>query len=321
MSNPLSEEQRWGIVILKKHTSFSNSKISTLLNCSYNSVNNVFLKYTDTGNVSDKPRSGRPSIMKENSEDMKLIVNTIEDNRQSTCTEISKELRKKVHRIIQERNFRPVLYKRIPYLKKEHKKRRLEFAKDNSYRDWEEVIFTDEKLFSFSKRKVKIWKRPEEKRISVYVPSYQKKWMVWGGIWVGGRTKLHVFEANVNSEEYQNVIWEYLIEPQLDADKMFLQDNARPHVSASTRDFLKNFDIDVLDFPAMSPDLNAIEKVWRWMENHINHKKFNTSEDYMSLIYEAWNECPQQIIDNFILHNYQAIKTVKKLKGGNDSNI
>jgi transposase len=47
-----------------------------------------------------------------------------------------------------------------------------------------------------------------------------------------------------------------------------LQDNAAPHTSASTRDFLDNFEFELVeDYPPMSPDINPIERVWGWMVN------------------------------------------------------
>ena len=87
---------------------------------------------------------------------------------------------------------------------------------------------------------------------------------------MGGKTKLHIRDSNdfIDAEEYQNILWEYFIEPMEnnEIDNPFLrllQDNATPHKDKGTMDFLHNFDVDLVEnYPPCSPDLNPIEKVW-----------------------------------------------------------
>ena len=43
---------------------------------------------------------------------------------------------------------------------------------------------------------------------------------------------------------------------------IFQQDNYPIHVSKQTKNFFKNINIDLLDWPPYSPDLNIIENVW-----------------------------------------------------------
>ena len=44
-----------------------------------------------------------------------------------------------------------------------------------------------------------------------------------------------------------------------------MQDNALPHVAHGTVAFLDQHDVEVMDWPAMSPGFNPIEIVWEQM--------------------------------------------------------
>ncbi|KYM77511.1 hypothetical protein ALC53_12005 [Atta colombica] len=56
-----------------------------------------------------------------------------------------------------------------------------------------------------------------------------------------------------------------------------MQDNARPHTTANTREFLMENSIRLLPHPAMSPDLNLIEYIWDIMVHRLrNFRKHRT---------------------------------------------
>lgn len=49
----------------------------------------------------------------------------------------------------------------------------------------------------------------------------------------------------------------------------FQQDNARPHVARVVKDFMTQQKVDVLHWPAVSPDLSPIEHVWDEMKRRL----------------------------------------------------
>lgn len=52
-----------------------------------------------------------------------------------------------------------------------------------------------------------------------------------------------------------------------------MQDGAPFHGSKRTKNYLDEKDIDVLEWPGYSPDLNPIENVWAWLKNEIYMKR------------------------------------------------
>ena len=57
------------------------------------------------------------------------------------------------------------------------------------------------------------------------------------------------------------------------ADKpIFIDDNARPHREAIVRDYLHQEAIDTLPRPALSPDMNPIERVWDQIKRQLDQR-------------------------------------------------
>ena len=76
-----------------------------------------------------------------------------------------------------------------------------------------------------------------------------------------------------------------------------MNDNACPHSAAITRQFLATNNVNVLDLPAISPDLNFIEQVWDGLGSRVrrNHA-IHTVNDLAAALQNDWANLPTPLI-------------------------
>lgn len=105
----------------------------------------------------------------------------------------------------------------------------------------------------------------------------------------------------MNSAKYQEVLESNLlpfIRENSSNDLIYQQDNASIHVSNSTRQWFSSNNIPLLEWPAVSPDLNPIENVWGLLVRHVyaDNRQFSSNKDLKVSIVRAWESLDKEII-------------------------
>ncbi len=89
--------------------------------------------------------------------------------------------------------------------------------------------------------------------------------MIWGAMSSAGVGPLCFLKTNVTAPVYQEILKHFMLPStdQLfkDADFIFQQDLAPVHTFKSTKSWLSDHGVGVLDWPANSPDLNPFENI------------------------------------------------------------
>ena len=79
-----------------------------------------------------------------------------------------------------------------------------------------------------------------------------------------------------------------------------MHDNARPHVARICRQFLNRNNVNVLPWPAVSPDMNPIEDIWDYLGRKVRARgNAHNLRDLENAIPE-WNNIPDVVIRRYV---------------------
>ena len=99
----------------------------------------------------------------------------------------------------------------------------------------------------------------------------------------------------------------------------FMQDNASIHRSSLTKNWLKDNNIECIDWPANSPDLNPIENVWGILTRAVfaNGRQFKNKLDLKKEIMKQWGLISKKDLSNLIQYMPNRIFEVISKNGQN----
>lgn len=281
----------------------SQTAIARELGIARGSVQYIIKKYQATGDIRDRQRSGRPS--KTTPRERRRLVLLAKYHPKWPATRLRREWQTStpvslttVKEILRNQGLFGRIAARKPHLTLSQVKRRLKWCK--AYRNWTremwgKVIFSDECRLELKPKIRAFVRRAVGNRFSKRYTIKTKKYgggsiTVWGAIRGDGKRTLIKCTQTVNSDEYQRVLREGLI-PLLEQNSIFQQDNATPHVSKGTQNFLNKKGVCMLsDWPAQSPDLNLIESLWKDLKEKVAARKPKSKEELWVFAADEWEK-------------------------------
>ncbi|GFS95441.1 transposable element Tcb2 transposase [Trichonephila clavipes] len=138
---------------------------------------------------------------------------------------------------------------------------------------------------------------------------------------LGSRNDLHIFDAgSVNGTRYCNEIllpYVRLFRGAMGLQFLFMDDNAPCHRTVAAEQLLESEDIERMDWPARSPDLNPIEHVWDFLGRRLAARTLPpvTIRELRLALQDEWAAMPQQLIDTLILSMGRRFETCLAVRG------
>ena len=99
--------------------------------------------------------------------------------------------------------------------------------------------------------------------------------------------------------------------------EVFQHDNAQPHTTRATVDYLANQSVTVLQWPSKSPDLNPIEHLWDDLHRHVNNR-LPTLQKLQQAIEQEWGRILQDRIRRLIESMQRRVHAVLQTNGGHN---
>lgn len=302
---------------------------------SESAISRLRTKFQQTGSVKDRPRSGRPR--KTSRREDNYIVTSSRRDRFLSSTKLAGLVRNATGtricaRTVRNRLRAARLRARRPYvgvpLTIRHRQARLNWATAHrrwTRRQWNEVVFTDESRFNlmFADGRVRVWRRTGERMDPANVIQHDRfgggSVMVWAGISNRAKTDMVTVNGNLNAVRYCNEIIRPVILPFLRQGhaSVFQQDNARPHVARHTLNFLQANNVNVLDWPARSPDISPIEHLWDHLGRKVRERNdVNNARDLARALHEEWTRIPIAVVRRLISSMRRRCGAVVDANGG-----
>ena len=180
-------------------------------------------------------------------------------------------------------------------------KKRLEWCK--KYQEmplsfWENVLFTDETMIEINPasamnriRRFSFENPFQMKYISQHL-KHPLKVMFQAGVSCGTKTNIIPCENIMNWDSYIEMVLDKKVKTtfQRCRNSILQQDNAPCHCSKKVKEYFRINDIQKIDWPPNSPDLNIIENVWRLLKLRINRTQIRNKNELIKKVKELWND-------------------------------
>ena len=146
---------------------------------------------------------------------------------------------------------------------------------------------------------------------------------MWGGIIGDRRTPLIRIRRTLTAQTYiedilTDVVLPFIAEKEQHIGHVLLQqDNAPVHKANTVGIFLQENIIEVLPWPAVSPDMNCIEHVWAILGMELLKLKPQpqNSEELFNALLVAWEAIDPQVIRNLTSKMRKRVNWLKQQNG------
>lgn len=302
--------------------------ISEIVGCSKNMVTNAL-------KCSKKPET-RGRKRKTSQYEDKQIKKLVKIDPFKTSTAVKTELQlnvtsRTIRNRLLEQNLRARAARKVPFINKKNCLKRKHFAEDllrkhevRGLSIFKNILWSDEtKINLFGADSRHYVRRPACKE---YDPQYTKKTikhgggniMLWGSFSWYGVGPLFWIKEKMTADIYLNILEDVMApyaEDNMPLVWKFQQDNDPKHTAKKTKTWFALNKVDVLPWPAQSPDINPIENLWHELKKQLEGKKCKNKEELWRSVQQAWYSIPIETCRNLVTSMPRRLEAVIKNSG------
>ena len=296
-------------------------QVARIMGCNPTTIVNLRRRHQETGSMDNRPRPGRERVTTPG-QDWRIVLQHLRD-RFRTAVQTASETRGRhqdhissntVRRRLRARGIRAQRPAVCNVLNDIRRQNRLDWARRHlnwTQVRWNTTVFSDESRFCVYHHdgRQRVWRRRGEQYAQCCILQHDR-WggpsvMVWAGISANYRTPLVIIRGNLTAARYINEVLQPTLIPFLTthpAIQTFQQDNARPHTARVMAGFLERNHVDVLPWPAYSPDLSPIEHLWDQLGRRIARRdpRPGNRDQLVAALQEEWANIPQDNIRRLV---------------------
>lgn len=282
----------------------SYSYIQNILGCSAKMISNA-INYI----AKVEKRGGK---RKTTAQEDRRIVRFVKSKPFSSAKQVKEDLELQVSETTVRRRLREKsLYahspRKVPLLTKKHTAKRLQFANQHlnwPIEKWRNVLWTDESkivLYGGTGSRQYV-RRPsntefQQKYTIKSVKHGGAKVMVWGCFSYNGVGPIYKINGIMDQHIYVDILNNVML-PYANEDMplkwVFQQDNDPKHTSHKAKEWFQVNGVEVMEWPAQSPDLNPIENLWGDVKKAVSTANPTNAQQLWEATQQGWYAIPAE---------------------------
>ena len=332
----MSEEQRKLAIDLYLRGE-KQSDLADIFSVNKSTISRLVKKYNEGESLERSSNRGRKSLIDERGD--RILIRTVKKNRRQTLSEIVDNFNEHAPQNVSLRTIQRRLHfhginrhkvRKTLTVSDINRKRRIQWCKRMKNHEidqyWRKVIFSDETQIVISnENRLYVWRTQDEayrpECVGQHGRNVRISAMFWGCVTYSGVGTLVPVSGNMNSEKYIETLdenlWPVIVKHFGNSPFIFQDDNAPCHASQLTTAWKNANDLDCLDWPSQSPDINIIENIWLILKIRLRKSltAIKTRDDLITEVLRIWSSLTVPYIRNLYHTIPRRLRAVIASKG------
>jgi hypothetical protein len=146
--------------------------------------------------------------------------------------------------------------------------------------------------------------------------------MFWGCLSLAGRGPIVAIDGTMDANRYKRILREDLLPEATDAIEkghrvVVMHDGSKAHRNKKIDQYLEDCEVEFLDWPPYSPDLNPIENIWAWIKYKLysEYGLLNSKDEIIEAVQAIWDQIDDDMIKRFCQHYEKRLHAVVASNG------